>query len=60
MFLIELEMVSGYSVYPCEALLKVSSRYIIWNLVKTLSIFLESRRIKELPDGTRDGVLYSA
>ena len=38
MFLMELEMVSGYSEYPWEVLLKVSSRYIIRNLVKTLSV----------------------
>ena len=38
MFLMELEMVSGYSKHPWEALLKVSSRSNIRNLVKTLNI----------------------
>ena len=48
MFLMELEMVSGYPKYPREALLKVSLRFNIRNLVKTLkfppSLFLESWR----------------
>ena len=113
MFLMTLEMVSGYSKFPWEVLLKVSSRSNIRNLVKIapilqvsywslggqgcswwswrwcqgtqntlgkfavsfikiyyqepsqdskcqLSIFLESRRTEELPDGIGDGVLYSA
>ena len=38
MFLMELEMVSGYSKYPREALLKVSSRSNIRKLVKTTPI----------------------
>ena len=38
MFFLELEMVSGYSKYPREALLKVSSRSNIRKLVKTTPI----------------------
>ena len=36
LFLMELDMVSWYSKYPRKALLKVSSRSNIRNLVKTL------------------------
>ena len=38
MFLMELEMVSGYTKYPIEGLLKVSSRSNIRKLVKTTNI----------------------
>ena len=38
MFLVKLEMVSGYSKYPREAFLKLSSRSNIRKLVKTPSI----------------------
>ena len=41
--LMELEMVSGYSIYPREALLQVSSRSNIWKLVKTLSFHMSSK-----------------
>ena len=47
MFLMELEMVSRYSIYPREVLPKVSSRSNIWKFVKNppiLSHFLESWR----------------
>ena len=47
MFLMKLEMVSEYSKYPREALLKVSSRSNNRKLVKTtpiISLFLESWR----------------
>ena len=42
MFLMELEMVSGFTKYPWEAFLKVSSRTTLSNLVKIPSLFLES------------------
>ena len=54
MFLMELEMMSGYSKYPREASLKVSSRSIIRKLAKTphksksLSGVFEDM---EVPDG---------
>ena len=44
MILMELELVSWYSIYPRKASLKVSSRYIIRKLAYHQSLFLESGR----------------
>ena len=58
-FLMELEMVSGYSKYPREALLQVSSRSNIRKLVKThlsSKSFLGVLENRNVLGGAGDGV----
>ena len=55
----EVEMVSGYSKYPREALLQVSSRSDIWKLVKThlsSKSFLGVLENRDVLGGPGDGV----
>ena len=59
MFLMMLEMVSGYSKFPWEVLLKVSSRYNIRNLVKIAPILQVSNWVlddRDVLDDAGDGV----
>ena len=59
MFLMTLEMVSGYSKYPWEVLLKVSSRSNIRNLVKIAPILQVSNWVlddRDVLDDAGDGV----
>ena len=59
MLLMKLEMVSRYSIYPREALLKVSSRS---NIRKTSRLHISSKSLpgvlqeRDVLDGAGDGV----
>ena len=63
MFLMELEMVSRYSKYPWEVLLKVSLRSNIKNLVKIapiLQVSSWSLGDKDVLDDIGDCLLYTS